>query len=264
MALTDTANIKPEAGENYAIYDVAASVEIFAGAALGWSGAAVRPHVDGDQFAGFALQSRDNSGGAAGDLTVKVLVAGRAELAVSGATTDANIADVVYVKGDNGFSTTDSGSDTPMGMVKKVVSSGVAVVAFDAIGLPGAGTLAGLIAHLTDTANPHETTLAKAAAEGGLTVESKSGAGPHTLNSATDVLFIATGGGNVAVTIPTPVGRAGRPLYLKRTTADGDSVTYTPAAGQIEGAANLAVDDSAKTAVTLISDNSNWWIQHRT
>jgi hypothetical protein len=103
---------------------------IFQGATVGDNGSGyARPLVSGDPFRGFADLKADNSAGSAGDVYVSCRRRGLIQLSV----TSVAITDVgrpVYASDDNTFAL--AGIGTKIGYVHRYVSSGVAVVAFDA------------------------------------------------------------------------------------------------------------------------------------
>lgn len=110
---------------------VIASDIIYEGAAVGivdGSGHG-RPLAAGDRFAGFANAKADNSAGAAAGINVDLVREGQIQLSVAGAV----ITDVdqpVYASDDDTFVFSPVGGSF-IGMVKRFVSSGVAIVAFD-------------------------------------------------------------------------------------------------------------------------------------
>lgn len=115
-------------------YPVAAADIIFEGAAVGENGAGYsRPLVAGDAFQGFAEEKADNSVGGAGAIDVLVRRRGRVELAVTGAASiTANDGPAVYAVDDDTFTLT-AGANTKIGHVSRWVSSGVAIIEFDAL-----------------------------------------------------------------------------------------------------------------------------------
>ena len=118
-----------ELGNVGAMGVVAADI-IYEGSAVGENGSGyARPLVAGDPFLGFAEAKVDNSAGAAGALNVRYVRKGAVQLAV----TSAAITDVgrpVYASDDATFAMTGIG--TYIGKIVRFVSSGVAIVAFDA------------------------------------------------------------------------------------------------------------------------------------
>lgn len=88
-----------------------------------------RPLVAGDAFAGFAERKADNAAGSAGDVNVRALVAGLVQLSVSGAVIT-DVGQPVYATDDDTFVFLPTGA-TFVGFVRRFVSSGVVIVAFD-------------------------------------------------------------------------------------------------------------------------------------
>ena len=122
-------------------FPVIASDIIYRGAAVGLVPATghARPLASGDYFVGFAEAKADNSAGAAAAIRVRVLHEGKIQLSVtSAAITDVGRA--VYATDDDTFNFTATG--VFIGFVHRYVSSGVAVVRFDALALrdPGGGS----------------------------------------------------------------------------------------------------------------------------
>ena len=113
-------------------YPVIADDIIYQGAAVGENASGYsRPLQAGDPFQGFAEAMADNAGGAAGAVNVNVKARGRVVLAISGIGITANDRPVVYASDDNTFTLTAS-TNSPIGRVSRWVSTGVAVVEFDA------------------------------------------------------------------------------------------------------------------------------------
>lgn len=84
---------------------------------------------------------------------------------------------------------------------------------------------------------------------------------PYTTLATDEAIFWNCAGGNCTQNLPTPVGALGRTLIVKRTDTTANTLTLTPAAGQVEGAASYIVAGGPNRAsVTLMSDNANWWI----
>lgn len=103
---------------------------IYEGSAVGLSSASGRPLVAGDIFLGFAETTVDNSAGAAGAKRIRLRVRGQVVLPVT-SVANTDIGKAVYASDDNAFVLT-RGSNSYIGRVARFVSSGVAVVAFDA------------------------------------------------------------------------------------------------------------------------------------
>lgn len=113
-------------------YPVIAADIIYQGGAVGENGSGyARPLAAGDAFLGFAVAKADNSGGAAGDVSVTVKDRGFIELPISGLAITANDRALVYASDDDTFTLTAS-TNTLIGTVSRWVSTGIAVVEFDA------------------------------------------------------------------------------------------------------------------------------------
>ena len=112
---------------------VIASDIVYEGAAVGVviaSGHA-RPLAATDRFAGFAEAKADNAAGAAAAINVRVVESGKIQLSVSGAVIT-DVGQPVYATDDNAFTFTPTAA-VFVGFVHRFVSSGVVVVAFDAL-----------------------------------------------------------------------------------------------------------------------------------
>lgn len=114
-------------------FPVIASDIIYEGAAVGLVDATghARPLNAADRFAGFAEAQADNSAGAAAAINVRVVESGKIQLAVTGAVIT-DIGQPVYATDDDTFGFSPV-AGAFVGFVHRFVSSGVAVVAFDAI-----------------------------------------------------------------------------------------------------------------------------------
>lgn len=113
-------------------YPVIAADIIYQGAAVGENGSGYsRPLVAGDVFQGFALENSDNSAGSAGDKRVKVRTRGLVVLPIASIAITANDRPPVYASDDNAFTLTAS-TNSLIGYVSRWVSTGYAVVEFDA------------------------------------------------------------------------------------------------------------------------------------
>ena len=113
-------------------YPVIAADIIYEGSAVGENGSGYsRPLVAGDVFQGFALEQVDNAAGSAGDKRVRVRTKGRVVLPISGVAITANDRPAVYASDDNTFTLTAS-TNSLIGYLSRWVSTGVAVVEFDA------------------------------------------------------------------------------------------------------------------------------------
>lgn len=114
-------------------YPVIAADIIYEGAAVGENAAGyARPLVAADPFLGFAEFKADNSLGSAGDINVNVRQRGRIQLPISGLAITANDRPAVYASDDDTFTLTAT-SNSKIGHVSRWVSTGVAIVEFDAL-----------------------------------------------------------------------------------------------------------------------------------
>ncbi len=136
LAMATLAANKPRAYEQGQMNDLLmpASTKIYEGAAVGVVAATgyARPLQAADRFVGFAEATADNSAGAAGALRVRAYDRGEIQLAVTGALIT-DVGNPVYATDDDTFTMSPVGG-VFVGFVKRFVSSGVAVVQFDATG----------------------------------------------------------------------------------------------------------------------------------
>lgn len=136
--MTTLAANKPRAYELGARnhFPVIASDIIYEGSAVGLVDASghARPLTTADRFVGFAVAKADNSTGAAAAIMVEVVKAGEIELPVSGAVIT-DVGQPVYAADDDTFSFNPADGQF-VGMMKRYVSAGVAVVEFNAGVMP--------------------------------------------------------------------------------------------------------------------------------
>lgn len=111
---------------------VKATTKIYEGAAVGIDAATglARPLVAGDQFAGFAESTADNSAGNGGDVNVRLKDHGKVVVPIAGVAA-ANEGDPVYASDDDTFTLTAT-ANSYIGRIARVPGDGTAVVAFDA------------------------------------------------------------------------------------------------------------------------------------
>lgn len=113
-------------------YPVIAADIIFEGAAVGEdTNGYARPLAAGDRFLGFAERKADNAAGAAGAVRVIVKRKGQVELPIADIAITANDRPLVYASDDDTFTLTAT-SNSLIGTVARWVSTGIAVVEFDA------------------------------------------------------------------------------------------------------------------------------------
>ena len=113
-------------------YPVIAGDIIYQGAAVGENGSGYsRPLAAGDVFQGFAEKKADNSSGGAGDVNVRVKTRGRIKAAITSLAITANDRPAVYMSDDDTFTLTST-SNSLIGYVSRWISTGYAIVEFDA------------------------------------------------------------------------------------------------------------------------------------
>lgn len=113
-------------------YPVIASDIIYEGAAVGENGSGyARPLVAADPFLGFAIAKADNSSGAAGAVNVDVKTRGFVKLPITSIAITSNDRVAVYASDDNTFTLTST-SNSLIGYVAQWLSTGYAIVEFDA------------------------------------------------------------------------------------------------------------------------------------
>jgi hypothetical protein len=113
-------------------YPMIAADIIYEGAAVGENGSGYsQPLVAADPFQGFAVEQCDNAAGSAGDKRVKVRTRGCITLPISALAITSNDRPAVYASDDNTFTLTASGNSL-IGYVRRWVSTGIAIVEFDA------------------------------------------------------------------------------------------------------------------------------------
>lgn len=189
-------------------YPVIAGDVIYEGAAVGENGSGYsRPLQAGDPFQGFNTETADNSSGSAGDINVRVKTKGRIVLPISGVAITANDRPAVYASDDDTFTLTE-GSNSLIGTVSRWISSGLAVVEFDAFpNLTITGTFTGSTTVAADVlaipvthryvakttgADAEALTLADGTAGQRLTIElATDGGGDGTLTPTTKTGFAA-------------------------------------------------------------------------
>jgi len=80
----------------------------------------------------------------------------------------------------------------------------------------------------------------------------------NTAMTATDFeLLVTTGAGAIAVTLPAAPS-TGRMAAVKKVDAGAGTVTVTPAAGQLDGAASQPLAGQ-NTGILIQWDGANWW-----
>jgi len=81
-----------------------------------------------------------------------------------------------------------------------------------------------------------------------------------TLTANDYILAVSPSGGNVVVTVPSgALTIPGRVYYVRRDATATNTVTLTPAAGLIDGAASKAVGAAGAIGyLAIVNDGTNW------
>lgn len=86
-----------------------------------------------------------------------------------------------------------------------------------------------------------------------------SSATSYTLGSTDYVLTLQSLTGATAVTLPAPSASLKGREYVVHKDASAQTVTITPASGQVDGAANVTLATGAVHARILVCDGAAWW-----
>jgi hypothetical protein len=130
MALTANRDVDHYIDQELRSLQVAADVHVHKGALLGLaSGGYVRPLSAGDLFVGVAYEEMDNSGGAAGDKSVRIYTLGDFGHALSGASLS-NVGDAVYASADDTLTFTST-SNSYVGCAIDVPATGEIILRLD-------------------------------------------------------------------------------------------------------------------------------------
>jgi len=134
MAATLNNPLKESLGR-YCDYLVKAGVKCFQGALGGIEAATgyIRPLVAGDALAGVFVDEFDNTSGADGAITAKVLKGNEGSFCKQvnvDSLVITSIGEAVYASDDNSLSMVNGGSDTEVGKVENYISDGVGIVRF--------------------------------------------------------------------------------------------------------------------------------------
>src|SRR4051812_14777150 len=113
---------------------VDASAKVYRGSALGLNSVSARQLVAGDTFLGFAEETKDNSSGSAGAITVAIRQRGTVSTPVTGASAATAYGTAVYMS-DGDTATTTSTSNTQIGKVVRFVSGTTCLVYFEGVGV---------------------------------------------------------------------------------------------------------------------------------
>lgn len=66
--------------------------------------------------------------------------------------------------------------------------------------------------------------------------------------------------GGFTVTLPTAVGNAGKSIYVRKSSADGNSVLVDTTGGQTINGSTTQTIVGQYTAIVMVSDGANWVI----
>ena len=130
MSLTANREVDHYIDQELRSFQVAAAKHIYKGALVGLSSTGyAQPLTAGDLFVGIAYEEMDNSGGADGDVSVRVYTLGDFGHSLSGATVS-NIGDAVYASADDTLTFTST-SNSYVGYVVDAPTSGEIILRLD-------------------------------------------------------------------------------------------------------------------------------------
>ncbi len=130
MALTANRDLDHFIDQELRSLPVAAAKQVYKGAFVGLtSGGYAQPLTAGDPFVGIAYEEIDNSGGADGDLSVRLYTLGDFGHALTGATV-ADIGRPVFASGDDTLTFNGAGNSF-VGMVRDVPTANEIIVRID-------------------------------------------------------------------------------------------------------------------------------------
>ncbi len=98
-------------------------------------------------------------------------------------------------------------------------------------------------------------------------VRTRAIAANDALVCATDNVLLVTTGSNINITLTTPIAGEFRDFYIKKVSTNGNTITLTPASGQIDGGATFVFSGTFGTSgegVHIVFDGTNWWVISRT
>lgn len=136
MAATEATPRTYYGDRTYLQHGVAATTKVYQGSflALDSDGYAVPLTTSQTKFLGLAEQDVDNSAGADGDKSVRVVAEAIVELAVTGATVT-SVGSTVYANDSNSIDLADAGSDVAIGKVVQHISGTTCLVKIQATAL---------------------------------------------------------------------------------------------------------------------------------
>lgn len=92
----------------------------------------------------------------------------------------------------------------------------------------------------------------------GFVFGTQSLAANYTVQQGDSVILVSAAGGARAITLPAAAAAMGKLIAVRKTEGGANTVTLTPAAGLIDGAATLVLTAAAPRA-TLVSDGTNYY-----
>lgn len=133
MALTVNREVDHYIDQELRSFQVAAAAHVFKGALVGLSAAGyAQPLTAGDVFVGVAYEEMDNTGGAAGDKSVRVYTLGDFGLTLTGATI-ADLGRPVFASADDTLTFTGAGNSY-VGVVQDFVATNEIILRIDPTG----------------------------------------------------------------------------------------------------------------------------------
>ncbi len=130
MTLTANRDVDHYIDQELRSFQVAAGAHVYKGAFVGLtSGGYARPLNAADPFVGIAYEEMDNTGGADGDVSVRVYTLGDFGHPLSGATV-ADIGSAVYASADDTLTLTSAGNSY-VGFAVDVPTTGEIILRFD-------------------------------------------------------------------------------------------------------------------------------------
>ena len=129
MALTANREVDHYVDQELRSLQLATGAHIYKGAFVGLSSGYARPLAAGDRFVGIAYEEMDNTGGAAGDKSVRLYTLGDFGHVLSGAAVS-NIGSAVYASADNTLTFTASGNSY-VGFAVDVPAAGEIILRLD-------------------------------------------------------------------------------------------------------------------------------------
>jgi hypothetical protein len=129
MTLSANRDVEHYVDQELRSLKVAAGAHIFKGALVGLASGYARPLAAGDLFVGIAYEEIDNTGGVAGDRSVRVYTLGDFGHPLTGAA-QSNIGDAVYASADDTLTLTST-ANSYVGRAIDVPAAGEIILRLD-------------------------------------------------------------------------------------------------------------------------------------